>query len=109
MWRIFIACGLTVLIEGLFFILLGYREKWFVLLCVCANVLTNLTLNLLVWLLYYLGVKLTVVVYPLEALVVVSEYLIYRAYEGASKKLFLMVFAANALSYLTGVLLFGHV
>lgn len=109
MWRIFIACGLTVLIEGLFFILMGYREKGFVLLCVCANVLTNLTLNLLVWLLYYLGVKLTVVVYPLEALVVVSEYLIYRAYEGASKKLFLLVFTANALSYLTGVLLFGHV
>ena len=109
MWNIFAACALTILIETAFLTAVGYRERGFVLLCVCANAATNLSLNLLVWLLFYLGVNLTVVVYPLEAAVVAVEFLIYGAYLGFSRKLFLLTLCANALSYGAGLLLFGHV
>lgn len=110
MISLFYACALTVVIETVFFAVVGYREGRFLLLCVCVNVATNLTLNLLVWLLFFCtSVNLTVVVYPLEAAVVAVEFWIYGAYCGRSWKLFWLTLAANALSYGAGLLLFGHV
>lgn len=109
MERIFIACLLTVIVETAFFLLIGYRSKSFVIICVCVNAATNLSLNLIIWFLYGLNVNLTAAVYPLEAIVVAVEYLIYSALEGFSGKLFLLTLSANLLSYCAGLLLFGHV
>ena len=70
MLHLFLACLLTVVIETLFFVGIGCRDRVFLLLCVLANAATNLSLNLILQLLYTWGVDLTVAVYPLEALVV---------------------------------------
>ena len=43
---LFFACGLTVLIEVPFLFLFGYRGRNAVTVTVCANVITNLPLNL---------------------------------------------------------------
>lgn len=111
MGRIFIACGLTMLIETGFFILVGKRmQRDFILLCLCANALTNLSLNLLVWLLFYtVTTELSAVIYLFEVCVIIAEFLIYGAYEGRSRKLFLLTVASNAVSYITGLLIFGHI
>ena len=99
------ACLITVAVETAFFALVGYRDGWFLALCVCANAATNLTLNLL------LGViaNTSFWVYPLEVCVVAVEYVIYALYEGRSKRLFLLTLAANVLTYLAGLFIFGHV
>ena len=39
---IFLACLLTVLIEGSFFALFGHRDRFSMTVIVCANVITNL-------------------------------------------------------------------
>ena len=39
---IFLACLLTVLIEGSFFALFGRRDRFSMTVIVCANVITNL-------------------------------------------------------------------
>ena len=46
MIRYLTACGLTVLIETGFFLLLGWRDRDRLTAVVCANVVTNLLLNL---------------------------------------------------------------
>lgn len=109
MERIFIACLLTILIETAFFLIFGYRSKSFVIVCICVNAATNLSLNLIIWILYWLNVNLTVAVYPLELLVVAVEYIVYSALEGRSGKLFLLTLSANLVSYCAGLILFGHI
>ena len=109
MLHLFLACLLTIVIETLFFVGIGCRDRVFLLLCVLANAATNLSLNLILQLLYTWGVDLTVAVYPLEALVVAVEYGIFAALRGRSLRLFLLVLAANGLSYGAGLLLYGHV
>ncbi len=104
-----IACALTVLVETGFFLASGYREKDFLLLCVCANTITNLCLNMLLSWLYILGVRPVLAIYPLETAAVIAEYMIYAALLGRSRKLFGMVLLANMLSYGLGLLLYGHV
>ena len=104
MLRIFKACLLTVLLETGFFYLLGYREKDDLTIVACANVITNLTLNLTIALLFPEGPGLWLAL--MEGIVVLAEYLIYARAFGASGKLFLQTLAANALSYGVGVLLF---
>lgn len=102
---LFIACLMTVVTETAFFALVGYRELGFLGLCVCVNAATNLTLNLT------LGAitNTSFWVYPLELGVLLAEYAAYALYGGRSKKLFLLTLSANALSYLIGILSFGHV
>lgn len=103
------ACLMTVAIETAFFALLGYRDRVFLLLCICVNGATNLSLNLLLLLADCLGLTLRWLVYLLEAVVVAAEFLVYGAVRGKSWNLFLLTLAANALSYGVGLLLFGHV
>jgi hypothetical protein len=105
----FLACLLTIVIETLFFAVVGYRNRVFLLLCALSNAVTNLSLNLLLQLLYMLGADLTIAVYPLEALAVAAEYWIFAAVRGRSLRLLLLVLAANALSYGAGLLIYGHV
>ena len=109
MLQLLAACLLTIVIETLFFAAIGYRDRVFLLLCVLANAATNLSPNLILQLLYTWGVDLTVAVYPLEALAVAVEFGIFAAVRGRSLRLFLLVLAANCLSYGIGLLLYGHV
>ena len=102
--RLLLACALTVAIETLFFLLIGWRDRRFLLLCVSANALTNLCLNLLILLLARFGLWHGWLALPLELAVVASEYAIYTAVRPRGLKLLLLTLAANALSYTIGLL-----
>ena len=104
MFLIFKACLLTVLIETGLFYVLGYRGKDDITIVVCANVITNLTLNLTIALCFPRGPGFWLAL--MEGIVVAAEYAIYARAFGASKKLFWQTLAANVLSYGIGVLLF---
>lgn len=100
--RIFIACILTVIIETAFLMLTGLRKKEQVPIIALVNVVSNLTLNLLMLLLplnfanYFWQAAVTVIV--LEATVIFSEYFVYRASFGDLKRLFVKTMLANILS-----------
>ena len=102
--RLLLACALTIAIETAFFLLIGWRDRRFLLLCVSANALTNLCLNLLIVLLARLGFWRGWLALPLELLVVAAEYAIYRIVKERRWKLLLLTAAANALSYSIGLL-----
>ena len=101
---IFLACALTVLIEGAFLALWGYRSRFALTVIVCANVITNLLLNLCIRLAFHgdPGAWL----YLLEALVVAAEYAVYAVAFGKGRKLFALTLAANCLSCGLGLLIF---
>ncbi len=101
---IFLACLLTVLIEGGFLALLGYRDRFSLTVIICANVISNLLLNLLIWLV--LGGTPGAWIYLLELCVVAGEYAVYAVAFGRSWKLFSLTLAANCLSYGLGFLIF---
>ena len=46
---ILLACLLTVVLEGAFLALCGYRDRFSLTVVVCANIITNLLLNLALW------------------------------------------------------------
>ncbi|MBQ3662304.1 MAG: hypothetical protein IJQ41_01095 [Firmicutes bacterium] len=103
MLRIFKACILTVFLETGLFYLLGYRKKDDVTIVVCANVITNLVLNLTIaW--FFPGGPGSFLLL-LEIAVVIAEYLIYAKAFGATNRLFGQTLAANVLSYAAGVVL----
>lgn len=104
----FIACALTVLIETPFLAAFGYREKSALVLIVCANIVTNLLLNLLLTASVLLGIAQAAYILLtllLEIGVYFVEYGIYRKAFGASRRLRLLTAAANTLSVLLGVLI----
>ena len=106
MIRYLTACGLTVLIETGFFLLMGWRDRDRIIVVICANVVTNLLLNLG----FDLLIPRTILTVVLgEALVVAVEYLIYARLCGHSRRLALWCLLANGLSYGTGVLLYALV
>ena len=100
---IFLACLLTVVVETAFFAAFGYRDRYALTVIVCVNVVTNLLLNLLIWL---LGGSVGAWIYGLEVLVVAAEYAVYAAAFRPGWKLFLLTLAANCISYGLGLLIF---
>ena len=101
---IFLACLLTVGIEGAFLAACGYRDRFSLVVIVCANVVTNLLLNLLLWLAFPGGAGAWI--YIMEAVVVAAEYAIYAVAFGKGWKLFFLTLAANCISYGLGLLIF---
>ncbi|NCB50827.1 MAG: hypothetical protein EOM54_02925 [Clostridia bacterium] len=105
---LFPACALTVVIETAFLALCGFRSRAFLAICVLVNIATNLLLNISLYPLSNI-VDITYFIYVLEAMVVAAEYMVYALIEGRSRLLFLLTLAANALSYGTGILIYGHI
>ena len=105
MFTILKACLLTVLIETVLFYLFGYRTKDDITIVACTNVVTNLSLNLILAISGTRAAYWNTVV-PLELAVVLAELLIYARAFGPSRALFWRVLAANALSFGIGQLLF---
>ena len=101
--RIFLACFLTVLIETPVLWLFGMRSRDAVTLAVCANVVTNLLLNLA---LRFVVRSSALSVLTGEALVVLAEYAVYALAFGRSRRLLLLTLLANALSFSLGLLIF---
>ena len=99
---ILLACLLTVVLEGAFLTLCGYRDRFSLTVIVCANVITNLLLNLALW--RFPGAYVWIL--PLEVCVAAAEYGIYAFAFGKTWKLFFLTLAANCLSYGAGLLIF---
>ncbi len=109
------ACILTIVIETAFFACTKYRKMpLFLLLCVGVNGATNLAMNVSV---DALGLPPWTFV-PLEILVVIVEYMLYRSFCGVrwkneekgalqklNRNLFLLTFIANLLSLSIGLLI----
>ena len=81
------AAVLTVLIETILFFLFGYRQKMFLVIVMLANLLTNVSLNLAVFLTALLsvrqilpGVVLYIVISAGEIAAVAVEYIVYKTY-----------------------------
>ena len=103
MIRYLTACGLTVLIETGFFLLLGWRGRDRIAAVICVNIVTNLLLNLC----FDLWIPFGVLSVALgELLVAAIEYAVYARLCGRSRRLALQTLLANALSFGTGILLF---
>lgn len=100
---IFLACLLTVAVETAFFAVCGYRDRYALTVIVCANVVTNLLLNLFLWL---VGGTVGAWIYLIEALVVAAEYAVYAVAFRPGWKLFLLTLTANCISYGLGLLVF---
>lgn len=101
--RIAFACFLTVIIECTFFFLTGSRIKYEGIVVLCANVITNLLLNLFTTI---TGLYNPVILAILETLAVVSEYLIYRKASMKGNNLFVRTMLANVLSFCLGLIIF---
>lgn len=103
MIRIALACLLTVLIETGFLYFAGFRTLYAGTVVVCANVITNLLVNLCLAITGLYGVLILAV---LESLAVAAEYGIYVSAFGREEKLFIKTLAANVISFLSGFLFF---
>ena len=104
---LFAACALTVAVEVALFALAGYREPRQLAVVALANVVTNLTLNLVMW--YVVG-QANWWLAVLEAAAVAAEFAIYgRTFgpDAARPKLIAWTLAANALSFCVGLPVFG--
>ena len=104
MIRYLTACGLTVLIETGFFLLLGWRDRDRIIVVVCANIASNLLLNLAFDTLIPRSARSIAVG---EAAVVAAEYFVYTRLSGRSRALAMQTLLANALSFGAGVLIYG--
>ena len=100
---IFAACLLTVIIETPFLALCGHRKADDIVIIICANVVSNLLLNLFV---AFVMPDIGNGVYLLEVIVVFFEYAVYAIAFGRSLKLFTETFSANLISYCLGLLIF---
>lgn len=99
---ILVPCILTVLIEGIFFRLLGFRDREDLLIIALVNVVTNLSLNLFLLL---TGLWNIPAIAFLEILVVLVEYAVYGIAFGGSRRLFFLTLAANVLSLSIGLVI----
>jgi O-antigen/teichoic acid export membrane protein len=100
--RIAIGALLTVLIETLFFLAFGFRNKRFVISCILINLLTNYALNYLLLYLPFPGD-----IYVGEALVVIVEALFYLSFNRDKKEVIPLTVASNILSFLAGLLYYA--
>lgn len=99
---------LTIIIECIIALILGYRTKTFFLAVVIVNLVTNPFLNYIIILLSYF--KLTEiylqVVIALEVIIVFAEWgIYYYIYPSKKRQLFLLSIAANLASYTIGLLI----
>ncbi|OQB52368.1 MAG: hypothetical protein BWX97_01394 [Firmicutes bacterium ADurb.Bin146] len=109
--QLFYPLILTLIFEGLVFLLFRFKNRDFWILFLLINILTNLSINLilLVSSLFMTYTVQVIFLYILEISAVFIEYIFYAKKEGKSIKLFLCTFLANMLSYSLGLLIFGHI
>lgn len=96
---------LTVLVETVFFYLLGFRSKRFIWTCVIINLLTNLILNLSLLLTdAYSNPNYNYYLLSGELIVVIIEGATYYLEDRTRLEVLPLTLSANILSYLTGLL-----
>lgn len=109
--------ALTLVIEGLVFLLCGYRTKRSWLVFLCTNLVTQLFVNLAILFLagpfgnmHAVGQVFLFIYLPMEVLVLVVEIIAYRKLLREKDKLTATIsaIAANLLSWLLGGLLLTY-
>ena len=100
---IWTCCLLTVVIELAFMMICGYRSRYEITVIVCANVVSNLLLNLLI--IYVFRWQQGLWIIPMELAVAAGEYLYFAHAFGGSRRLLLLTALSNMISYLTGLLI----
>ena len=98
---LYLACGLTMVIETAYFFLTGYRDRNFLIVCLAVNAATNLSMNLI---LKETGVQIGTVIIA-EVIVVAVEYVVYCLVSKPSKALLIHTAIANVLSFSIGGIL----
>ena len=79
---LYLACGLTMAIETAYFYLAGFKDRYFLIVCLTVNAATNLTMNLV---LSCTGISLWSVLIA-EILVTGTEYAVYSLITKTSRK-----------------------
>jgi hypothetical protein len=105
-----LALLLTEVVEVAVAVFLGYRRPKEISAVILVNLLTNPSLNFLLFLNDYYGVvkRGWPLILFLEAAVILIEWaLLVFALQGNKKSLLRLSVAMNTCSYLTGVLIFG--
>ena len=96
----------TIFIELIGAILFGYREKWFLVVLVLINIMTNPLLNYVISILYNFYFNYTILFF-LEIIVIFIEWMILiYVFSEDKKKLFILSLSMNLTSYLFGILIF---
>ncbi len=99
------ACILTVIIEVFWMRVFGYKRPLDLGIIALSNVVTNVALNTFLDLVPDAFDAPWLII--LELLVVVVEYLIYRKAFGPSRRLLILTFFANVLSFFLGALIYN--
>ena len=100
---LYLACIVTTIIETALFSVLGYGKKQnFLLLCIAVNIATNLSINLILE-----EYETICLVFFMEIVVVLVEYVVYALAIGNSRKLLLYTVCSNIASFIVGIVMFG--
>lgn len=105
-----LALLLTEVVEIAVALFLGYRRRRVIIAIFLVNLVTNPSLNYLLFLNEYFGIirqRLPLILFSEVAVVLIEWALLVFALRGNKKSLFVLSFAMNTCSYLTGVLIFG--
>jgi len=100
---------LTLIIEIPILLIFNFRKKDIITIGILINVVTNFTINVIM---YHL--KYTVCpeyygywILPLEAAVIIIEFIAMSFFTDKKLKLFYVIVFANIVSYFSGVIIFG--
>ena len=105
-----LALLLTEIVEIAVALFLGYRRPREITAVFLVNLVTNPSLNYLLFLNDYFGIiryRWPLILFSEVAVVLVEWALLVFALRGNKKSLFVLSFTMNICSYLTGVLIFG--
>ncbi|MFA6354198.1 MAG: hypothetical protein WCX12_00740 [Candidatus Paceibacterota bacterium] len=105
----FPALLLTIAVEVLIAVILGFRNKNSIVSVVCVNLITNPILNYFLWInnaYSFIRVNITIVLF-FEILIVFIELLLLTfALRQNVKKMLVLSIVMNLFSYIVGVLIF---
>ena len=105
-----LALLLTEIVEVAVALFLGYRHWRAIIAVILVNLVTNPSLNYLLFLNEGLGIikhRFPLILFSELGVVVVEWALLVFALREDKKSLFVLSFAMNTCSYLTGLLIFG--
>ena len=100
---------LAVIIEIPILLLFKFRDKDIIVVAVFINIATNFLINVLLYQVKHVIDPMGYVkwIFPLEAAVVVIEFIAMSFFTDKKVKLFLVIALANIISYFTGVMIWG--
>ena len=105
-----VSLALTLVLETVFFLVIGKRNKMDLLLLLLVNIITNPVVVLIYRILViFVELRSFLIIIPLEILAVLTEGFYYKKYGRSFKRPYVFSLCANAFSYLTGLVLLTYV